>query len=76
MTHSADDIQSDFLFARPSFVEGVGRILDLGGSLNAYNRSNTEAEADARAVLGDWSAVGHDVHVALEQLDPEPDASR
>lgn len=67
-TDMADDIQSDFLFARPSFLEGFGRIMDLGNSLNAYNDSRTGAEADLRALYRDWKAIGHDVRVALRQL--------
>lgn len=62
------EIQSDYLFARPSFIEGVGRIVDLGGALNTYNKSRTPEEADARAVYEDWKALGHDVKLALEQL--------
>ena len=68
---SADDVRSDYLFERPSFVEGVGRVFDVGGSLSAYNTSPTAAQADARAVFEDWNAVGHDLRVALEQLRTE-----
>jgi hypothetical protein len=63
-----DDLQSDFLFARPSFIEGVGRILDVSDSLNTYNLSRNGAEADVRAIYGDWRAVGHDMKKALENL--------
>ena len=76
MSFSTDDIQSDYLFARPSFIEGIGRIFDLSGSFNTYNQSRTPEEADARAVLEDWIAVGHDVHVALEQLHGGSDEPR
>lgn len=69
MTSDAkDEILSDFLFARPSFVEGAARMMDLGNSLNTYNVSRTETEADLRALRRDWMAIGHDVRVALEQL--------
>lgn len=68
METNRDSIESDFLFARPSFFEGVARIVDLGGSLNAYNRSRTPEEADARAIYEDWRALGHDVRVALDEL--------
>ncbi len=73
MTLSTDDIESDFLFARPSFIEGVGRIFDLAGSLNTYNSSRTPEEADSRAIYEDWKALGHDVQVALDQLGSEVD---
>lgn len=64
----SDEIQSTYLFARPSFVEGIGRMVDVSNSLNIYNQSRTDSEADARAIYEDWKAVGHDVRVALEQL--------
>ena len=68
MGFDPDEIKSDFLFARPSLLEGVGRIVDFGGSLSMYNFSRTPAEADARAIAVDWRAVGHDVRVALQKL--------
>jgi hypothetical protein len=76
MGNKTDDIQSDFLFARPSFIEGVARMVDVGGSLNTYNQSRTPEEADARAILEDWMAVGHDVNVALKQLSTRSDDKR
>jgi len=66
-----NELQSDYLFARPSFIEGVGRLVDLSNSLNTYNYSRGGAEADARAIHEDWKALGHDVRVALEQLHSE-----
>lgn len=66
-----NELQSDYLFARPSFIEGVGRLVDLSNSLNVYNYARDGAEADARAIYQDWKALGHDVRVALEQLRSE-----
>jgi hypothetical protein len=71
MRNDSDELQSTYLFARPSFVEGVGRMLDLSNSLNAYNYSRDGAAADARAIYEDWHALGHDLRVALEQLRTE-----
>lgn len=65
MTLDLDELQSDFLFARPSFIEGVARIVAFSGSLNTYNASRTPEEADMRALQKDWKAVGHDLKVAL-----------
>ena len=28
---------SRFVYARPSFIEGMARVLDLGGTLNVYH---------------------------------------
>jgi hypothetical protein len=49
---------SSFLFARPSFIEGVARIVDVGGTLNVYNVAPDGATADAWASAADWQAVG------------------
>ncbi len=73
MTTDVNEIQSDYLFARPSLIEGVARMVDFGGSLNAYNNSATGAEADERAMLEDWKAVGRDLRVVLDQLSDGSD---
>ena len=58
--------RSDFLFARPTFVEGLARILDWGGSLSEFNRSG---DADQIAIAMDWRMVGADLRTAItEQL--------
>jgi hypothetical protein len=41
---------SDFLFARPSFFEGVAHTLDLGSTLTDYNSS---LSADLRSARGE-----------------------
>lgn len=64
----SDEIRSTYLFARPSFIEGFARMVDISNSLNTYNQSRNGQEADARATYEDWKAVGHDVRVSLEQL--------
>ena len=62
---------SDFtsiLFARPSFIEGVARCLDVGNTLTNYNASESGQLADLRALTADWSAIGFDFHVAIERV--------
>jgi hypothetical protein len=56
---------SDLLYARPSFIEGIARIVDLGGTLNEYNRSPTPDEADFDALEADWRMLGQDLEQAL-----------
>jgi hypothetical protein len=60
-----------FLFARPSTVSGVARILDFWGTFDAYNRSRNEAEADAKAIYSDWRTVGENLWEAYEHLAVE-----
>lgn len=64
-------VQSDFLFAQPSFGSGMARNLDLWGSFDDYNRSETGAEADAKAIASDWLVVGQDLSDVLEQHESE-----
>jgi len=56
---------SDFLFARPSFVEGMARVLDFGNTLNEYNSSRSTSEADSRALRADWECVGNAIREAM-----------
>jgi hypothetical protein len=62
---------SDFLFSTPSIIEGVGRIFDFSGSMQAYNESATPEQADALAIFNDFKAVGLDIRNAAEQLERE-----
>lgn len=57
-------MKTDFLFARPSFLRGVGTVIDLRGR-KIYNESETESEADSRAILSDWYTIGEDMKGAL-----------
>ncbi len=59
-------VQTDFLFAQPSFASGAARTLDLWAQFDDYNRSETGAEADAKAIAADWLVVGQDMFEALE----------
>lgn len=56
------------LFARPSFIEGVSRIFDLGGTLSEYNSSPSGKEADFNALQSDWYAVGDDIRTAIDAI--------
>jgi len=60
-----------FLFARPSLLEGMGRVLDLSGTMNVYNISRSPQEADLRALLSDWLAVGGDLWAAVDAFECE-----
>jgi hypothetical protein len=46
MTELFGDHNSDFLFARPTFVGGIARILDFWGTLKVYNISPSAELAD------------------------------
>ena len=57
------------LFATPSFWEGMSRVLDLAGNMQVYNSSPTEAEADYKALLSDWEAVGEDISSVIKKYE-------
>ena len=55
------NFDSTFLVGKPSYVEGVARLLDFAGALNRYNRTATPGAADLRALSADWHAIGDDI---------------
>lgn len=68
-------IQSDFLFAQPSFASGAASTFDLWGQMPGYNTSASVEEADANAIFADWAVVGQDISDAAEQCASECDAA-
>lgn len=56
------------LFQRPSFIEGMARILDAKNALDSYNRSLSGDKADAQAAAADWCMVGNDMNRAMENV--------
>jgi len=56
-----------FLFANPSLLEGMSRVLDIGATLNEYNVSLSPQESDIAAIKSDWSAVGSDIESVIEE---------
>ena len=61
-------IYTDFLYARPSFIEGCARLFDFANALSVYNTSSSDEAADKRALWADWYAVGDDLRSAKEDL--------
>jgi hypothetical protein len=59
------------MFARPSFVSGLARILDFGGTLNEYSDTTSDDEADYRALESDSLAVGDAIREAASQAKLE-----
>jgi hypothetical protein len=59
---------SDFLFARPSLLEGIGRNIDLFGVLNSYNDSYSGRAADLKARRNDLAVLKRDFIAAYESV--------
>ncbi len=62
---------STFLFTEPSIVEGVSRLMDIGATMQDYNSSKTENEADFKALRNDWKAVGEDLVFSIKNYEQE-----
>jgi len=55
-----------FLYARPSFIEGISRLIDFGNVLQVYNSSLTPEQADFLALSSDWSVIGDDLSIVMD----------
>lgn len=66
-----ESYRSTFLFASPSWKEGVGRLVDFANTLTEYNRTPPPEDPDARALAQDWLAVGDDLRFALARAGAE-----
>lgn len=60
-----------FLFACPSFVEGVARALDFGSTLQEYNNALSGEQADALALQADLQAVADDMQTAVSSFEQD-----
>ena len=68
-------MQTTFLFASPSLLSGVARLLDLGARFDSYNGSETGETADAAALYSDFRMVGQDLQEAMESFVVDMDPS-
>lgn len=66
---------STYLVSKSSFISGIGNIFDFTGSYQKYNSSKNEIEADSKAILLDWLAVGDDIKDALDKFSKEKHVS-
>lgn len=56
------------LFARPSFFEGVSRVIDIGNTMSEYNSALTPVQADYLALSADINALKDDLARARQEL--------
>jgi hypothetical protein len=56
------------LFARPSLKSGAGRILDIAGTFDISNTSQSSTTADYRALSNDWAVVGSNLGAAIQDI--------
>ena len=59
------------LGARPSFLEGIARLMDFGNTLDDYKSYSSGAEADYDAIAKDWVMIGLDFRNAISEFEAE-----
>ncbi len=59
--------RSDFLFSKPTFLGGMGSVLNIQGQYYDFNYSESEMGADHRALSNDWGMVGEDINSTLNE---------
>jgi hypothetical protein len=61
-------VQSDFLYASPTFLVGMASSLDLFGVFERFNTSRTSAEADLLALICDRRVVRDDIRNGVQKV--------
>jgi|SRR5579872_4749393 len=56
------------IYARPSFIEGMARILDFGNMLNEYNTPPRTEQNDLATLGEDWRAIGEDMRNVMRSV--------
>ena len=59
---------TDFLFADSSFLTGAATIGNLPGNFYQFNSSETETEADLKAIRCDWKMIGRDLEIVFSKF--------
>ncbi len=52
---------TNLLYAKPGFLSGIARALDIAGIFDSYNDSPTGSMADYMAIKSDWKTIGNDL---------------
>ena len=60
--------RSDFLFSTPSFLIGMGSVLNIAGNYFNFNYASSSNEADLKAIQADWAVVGYDIENAAKKV--------
>ena len=60
-----------FLFANPSLISGMSRVLDIGSTETEFNSTFYPEAADFYAIKSDWSSVGADILAAINKYGQE-----
>ena len=65
-----------YQFKRPSFFEGMARVLDLGHSMTLRKVKVSGPAADAKAIASDWEMLGQDLKSVMGDYGSKPRNSK
>lgn len=63
--------KTNFLLPKNDFLVGLGSVLNIAGSYFEYNYSESEKEADLKAMYSDWENIGNDIRKSTEKFEKE-----
>ena len=74
-------MKTGFLFPTPTFLSGIGSVLNVFGGPGTFNYSRNGLEADCKALYSDYRMIGHDIENAIvayviEHPDHFPEQAR
>ena len=68
--------RTDYLFPSPSFLIGAGSIFNISGNYFEYNLSETDLQADLKALISDWLAIKKDFELAEKKFKNKINANQ
>ncbi len=63
-----ENVYTDFLVSKGSFMGGAGSVLNLSEACFLCNSSASLKEANERAIRSDWEQTGNDIASAMGQV--------
>lgn len=65
--------RTGFLLPKNNFWVGLGSVINIFGNYFIYRTSNSDLEADQRAIASDWKMTGQDIEEATKNFEPQLD---
>lgn len=59
---------TDFLFSTPTFLSGAGTAINLAGNFYEFNSSDSDFEADKKAIENDFNMIGQDIYDVIDKI--------
>ena len=59
--------RTNVLFSRPSFISGLGSVINVAGNYFEFKYSNSGEEADRKALESDWDVIGDDLRNTIKK---------